>query len=131
MTAEYNTTGKFFITPTMTGCRGLIGMSFADYQKLLALGIMDEEVELTATAAEYGNEYAQGVPTHHMKAGLYTIEINANEPKPQMDVAEQDVRTMLDKGFKDCGKVNLTIAKLPYSSHREANYDGLKLDIDI
>jgi len=128
---QYKTQGKLFITPTMTGHKGLISLSHEDYEQLLTLGIMDEEVDVEFEKADIGREYAQGAPHHMARAGLYTILIDGINSKPQMDIDDRVVDELLAHGFKDGNLMNLTIKALPYRVPREADYKDLNLELDV
>ena len=131
MDRSFATRGVLYTVPTMTGQRALISMDYQAYEQLLAVGIMDEEVDATLSKAEYGAEYEQGAPSIKVRAGLYTIKIEGINAKPQMDIAEEDLPPILERGFKDGDAVDVLIEALPYRSPREASYDGLKLDMNL
>lgn len=131
MDRTYTTKGTFFTVPTMTGHKALVSMDYQDYERLLALGIMDEEVDVTLRRAEYGIEYEQGAPEAKVRAGLYTIKIEGINVKPQMDIAEEVLPSVLERGFSDGDAVGVTIEALPYRNPREASYEGVKLDMNL
>ena len=128
---SYQAEGKLFETPTMTGNRGLVSLAAMHYEPLLALGIMNEEVDLTLTKANVGIEYAQGAPTYRTKAGLYTIKMDGIVPKPQLDLDQRDMGELAARGFRDGDAVIVDIVKLPYRVERSASYDDLNLDVTL
>ena len=111
--AKYETRGSLYLIQTMKGSKFIIGLGFEDYEKLLPLGFKDEEVILTIKKAEYGPEYAQQVPEHRMRAGLYTIQMEGR-PKFQIGLDVQTTEELLKRGFKDLDKVALIIEKSPF-----------------
>lgn len=129
MTTHYSTSGTLYIVPTLNGRKGIVGLDYSNYENLLSKDIMDEEVDLTIQKALYGSEYEQGAPTHKLRAGLYTIKIEGLSTKPQMDIAESEIASLIARGFEDGDSVNLTIEKLPYLKRREAGYDDIQMSI--
>lgn len=122
------TCGILYFVPTMKADRGLIGLSFQDYEGLLAVGLKDEEVVLTIKKAKYGTEYTHQVPEYQTHAGLYTITMDGM-PKPQLDLDIQDVEELRRRGFKDLEEVTLRIEKLPYRVLRKSSLEEFKLDL--
>lgn len=131
MEREYKTQAKLFITPTMSGHTGLVSLDYDDYTKLLAVGLMDEEVDVEFEKADIGREYDQGAPHHAARAGLYTILVDGMNNKPQMDIDNAVVDELLARGFKDGCLMNITIKGLPYHQPREADYSDIKMDLDV
>ncbi|UWG97789.1 hypothetical protein LPY66_02900 [Dehalobacter sp. DCM] len=126
---KYETSGTVYIVPTMTGNRGLIGMKFHDYQKLLALDIKDEEVTLGIRKAKYGNEYSQQIPEYKTQVGLYTITVDGM-PKPQLELSIRDVEELKKRGFNDMEEVSISIGKLPYRVPKQPTASSeFKLDL--
>ena len=131
MAKVYDTEGRLFFTQTMGDDKGLISMDYSDYEGLLAVGIMDEQIDLTLNKTHSVNDYTRQASEHKMRASLWTIKIDATHPKPQIGLSEQDVVELVKRGFSDGDKVSVHVEGLPYRIPCEANYDGLKLDIDL
>ena len=127
MERQYNTLGVFYITPTMTGAKGIIALEYADYEQLIMLGVMNEEVELLVEKVKCGIEYNQKKPSFRTKAGLYTIKMEGINEKAQLDIVETEIPKMTERGFLDGDEVALIIKPLPYHMHCDASYDSLDL----
>lgn len=125
----YETCGTVYFVPTMTGDRGLIGLNFQDYQRLLVFDIKDEEVVLTIKKAKFGTEYHQQIPEYNTQVGLYTITVDGM-PKPQLELSIKDIEELRKRGFKDMDDVSLVIARLPYKVPRNPSSSAeFKLDL--
>lgn len=124
---EYEGVGTFYLAQTMTGQKGLVSMAYSEYEKLLAMGLMDQEVEATLTKKNIGSEYPDGAPSWHGKAGLYSIKIDGTNLKPQMDIAEDKIIELIERGLKDGDEVLISVSALPYAQPRTADYDDLDL----
>lgn len=128
---SFITMGRLYYVTGSVGERVIVGTDPADYPEILDLGVDGKEVKLRVDKHCYGAEYQQIVPSHTCKAGVYTITIDATEPRFQLDIDPDDARKLRDAGFRDCEEVSLRIEKLPYSRQRQASYSGLNLDCTI
>ena len=127
MTEGYATEGTFYTAPTMTGTRGLVAFDYADYEGMLAAGVLGQEVRATLQRAAWGDEYPEGAPVWEGRAGLYAITIEGVSDKPQLDIAEGDVAGVLARGLRDGDRVRVGVFPLPYAAPRSASYDDLRL----
>lgn len=125
----YETTGTLYAVPTLTGEMGLIALDYSDYEGLLALGIMDEEIDLTIRKGVYGSEYRQHVPEFRTRASLYAVKMDSSIPKPQIELSFTALRESYDRGFRDSDKVDVKVTQLPYRIEKKAPESELKLDL--
>lgn len=130
MERVYTTKGTFFVLPTMRARKGIIAMDFKDYDGLLAAGLMNEEIDVVVSKAEYGSEYHDEPPKCKLRGGVYPIEMDGSRLKPQIDFSENFVEELEKRGFRDLDKLDIRIEGLSYSSYHEANYDDVKWGID-
>lgn len=91
----------------------IVGLTFEDYDQLLAQGFVDEEVYITVKKAKYGDEYSQFVPEIKVRASLCTIQME-KRPKFQLTIDPQSAEEMLARGFKDLEQISLIIEQSPY-----------------
>lgn len=122
-----NLEGRLFFVETMDGTRGLIGLDKGLFAKLMALDMMDKQVNLIVSKTGFGIEYAQNAPYAQFKAGLYTIQEDGYANKPQIQLEPLQMQELEKRGFADGEKVGLRISKMPYSNGEKATYMPLNL----
>lgn len=111
--ARYETKGNLFQITVIKGQMFIVGLTFEDYNELLAQGFTDEEVHLIVKKARYGEEYSQMVPELKVRASLCTI-LMEKRPKFQLTIDPISAEEMLARGFKDLEEVDLVIEQSPY-----------------